>query len=109
MELQTLFKRESVADPFFIRIMQIIPSSVPILIMAYPLFHTRIPTWRAGKPVSTELSVKKWRCLKPRKNIPSLPPAFDMYLVLILLFLINVTVLYSVLEFLNNLWGLGTQ
>ncbi len=50
MELQTLFQRESVADPFFIRIIQIISSSVPIFIVAYPLFRTRIQTWRAGKP-----------------------------------------------------------
>ncbi len=50
MELQTLFQRESIADPFLIRIMQITPSSVPIFIVAYPLFHTRIQTWRAGKP-----------------------------------------------------------
>ncbi len=31
--------------------MQITPSSVPILIVAYPLFRTRIQTWRAEKPV----------------------------------------------------------
>jgi hypothetical protein len=51
MELQTLFKRESAADPFFIIIKGIIPSSVPKLIMAHPLFRYQDPNlavWKAG-------------------------------------------------------------
>jgi hypothetical protein len=32
MELHTLFRRESAAEPFFIRIKYILPSSVPIII-----------------------------------------------------------------------------
>jgi hypothetical protein len=32
MELHTLFRRESAAEPFFIRIKYMLPSSVPIII-----------------------------------------------------------------------------
>jgi hypothetical protein len=63
MELQTLLQRKGAADPFFIKIMQITPSYVIILIVAYPLFRTRIQTWRAGKSVPREFSVSKWRCV----------------------------------------------
>jgi hypothetical protein len=46
MEFQTLFEREIAADLFFI-----LPSSVPNLIVAHPLFRYQIPKlagWKAG-------------------------------------------------------------
>jgi hypothetical protein len=48
MELQTLFKRESVADPFSIRIMQI---QYILLLQIKALFHTndlRLAGWKTG-------------------------------------------------------------
>jgi hypothetical protein len=57
MELQTLLKRGSVADTFLLKITQITPSSVPILIVAYSLFRTRIQTWRGWKAGSDGLKM----------------------------------------------------
>jgi hypothetical protein len=89
MELHTLFKRESVADPLFIRIMQITISSVLVLTLCSVL---RSKTRRAGKLVPKQSSVKNGNVLRPRKYIPSLPPAFDMYLIVFRVYLINVQV-----------------
>ncbi len=46
MELQTFIEREIAADPFFI-----LPSSVPNLIVAHPMFRYQDPKlagWKAG-------------------------------------------------------------
>jgi hypothetical protein len=46
MELQTLLEREIAAYPFFI-----LPSSVPNLIVAHPLFRyqdSKLAGWKAG-------------------------------------------------------------
>ncbi len=41
----------------------------------------RSKTQRAGKPVPKQSLVKNGGVLRPRKNIPSLPAACDMYLI----------------------------
>jgi hypothetical protein len=69
MELQTLFKRESVADPFFLRIKQITPSSV--------LFNSGVPSVPYQDPklggqesrFQRNCRFKKGGVLRPRKNI----------------------------------------
>jgi hypothetical protein len=73
MEWQTLFKRECVADPFFIRLrlMQKTPSSVPILIVAYPLFRTGTEGWKAGSN-----GLKMAACVKKTKNLTMRARAF---------------------------------
>jgi hypothetical protein len=46
MELQTFIERENAADPFFI-----LPSSVPNLIVAHPMFRyqdQKLAGWKAG-------------------------------------------------------------
>jgi hypothetical protein len=73
MELKTLFKRESVADPFFIRINNI-SFLCPILIVAYPLFRTlcSIPRPKHGGLESRFKRVGRFKnggVLEPRKNI----------------------------------------
>jgi hypothetical protein len=88
MELQTLFKRESVADPFSIRIMQIHPtpsnnsgvSSVP---------YQWSETGGLENRFQRNCRFKNGGALRRRKNIPSLPPAFDMYLIVSLVYLIH--------------------
>jgi hypothetical protein len=56
MELQTVFKRESVADPFSVGIIKHLFTCLN-LIVAYPMFRTRIENARAGKPVPNQSSV----------------------------------------------------
>ena len=55
MELQTLFRRESVADPFSIGIIKY-PLDGLNSIVAYTMFRTRIENARAGKPVPNHSS-----------------------------------------------------
>ncbi len=52
----------------------------------------RSKTRRAEKLVPKQSSVKNGDVLRPRKNIPSLPPAFDMHLIVFRVYLINVPV-----------------
>jgi hypothetical protein len=75
MELQTLFKRESAADLFLIRILSIVPSSVLSASGAssVPNLLSRMLIWRAGKPSQTGLSVLKWRCFKTWNRISGVP------------------------------------
>ncbi len=65
MELYTLFSRKSAADPFFVRIKWIIPSSVPKLIVAHPLFRYQDPNlavWNAGSKGIVGLNMAVWKC-----------------------------------------------
>jgi hypothetical protein len=51
LELHTLFRRESAAEPFFIRIKYMLPSSVPIIISvvsSVPVQGPNLASWKAG-------------------------------------------------------------
>ncbi len=66
MELQTLFKRESVADQSLRPMQNILLSEI---IMAHALFRdVGTQNWRAGEPVPANLSVQEWRSDISLKN-----------------------------------------
>jgi hypothetical protein len=68
--LQTLFKRESAAESILQKNQMNIPSSVPKLIVAHPLFRYEDPNqagWKAGSNGIVGLH-KKWRCVKTKKK-----------------------------------------
>jgi hypothetical protein len=56
VELQTLFKRENAADPFFKRTL---PSFVPNLIVAHPLFRYQDPNLAGWKTGANEIASLK--------------------------------------------------